>query len=98
MAKPEKARLQEHIVAWFEHLSGDVRFKESAFRDMENQDVDYPAVMSALEDSVFSTAAKEKANDLFFNVIGKTCDDDTLSLTISCDPLEGVSVHKIIRM
>jgi hypothetical protein len=98
MASYETALVREYVLSWLEQLSTEVGFTTPAFDDMRREGLDLPDVISALETSETATVAKENPNDAFFSLVGTTCDDVAIRVTVSIDPYaRGVCVHHVKR-
>ena len=99
MAPSKSALFRGFALTWEEHLAGEITFSDAAFAEMRHEKLDLPDVVSALETSNASTAAKENPHDAFFSIVGRTCDDELLRLTLSLEPqMRGICVHHVSRI
>lgn len=99
MASTEPALVREYVSCWLANLAGDVAFTASAFADMNREGFDLADVTSALENSSTGTVTKENPHDVFFSMVGTTCDDEIVRVTISLElNVRGLCVHQVERL
>jgi hypothetical protein len=98
MAQAAPTFIQSYIWDLFEQRV-EVGYSPQAFSELESLGISQADVLYVLETSSVQNPGKERAHDQCFNLVGRTCDEEMIHVTVCFerDPA-GLCVHHVERL